>query len=85
MRLEYDPVGDIVYIRVADGDVDRTEDVSPGRQYDRGIDYDERGRIIGYEFMNASRGLDLVGLPHAEQLAAFIASVTTLRVVRKAS
>ena len=85
MNLEYDPIGDIAYIRVAEGHVQRTEDVSPGRQYDRGIDYDEQGEIIGYEFMNALRGLDLTGLPHGDEIAAFIARVTGLRVIQKAS
>ena len=78
MKLEYDPIGDIAYIAIREGEVHRTEDVSGGRQYDRGIDYDERGEIIGYEFMNATRGLDVRGLPHAEQLVTFLKGVALL-------
>lgn len=85
MRLEYDPIGDIAYITVRDGEVCRTEDVSDGRQYDRGIDFDADGQIVGYEFMNTSRGLTLESLPHREEIAAFLASVSGLRVIQKAS
>jgi uncharacterized protein YuzE len=89
MRLEYDPRGDIAYISVleagTDGPVHRTERVGAGEEYDRGIDYDVSGRIIGYEFMNASRGLNLEGLPHGDDIAAFITRVAGLRVLSKAS
>jgi uncharacterized protein YuzE len=88
MRLEYDPQGDIAYIHVApdaNATVDHTERVGGSEEYQRGIDYDDDGRIVGYEFMNASRGLDLDSLPHRDDIAAFIASVTGLRVIQKAS
>ena len=88
MRLEYDPRGDIAYIQVAPDanvTVDHTERVGEGEEYERGIDFDADGGIVGYEFMNASRGLDLHGLPHRDEIAEFIAGVTGLRVVQKAS
>jgi uncharacterized protein YuzE len=88
MRLEYDPRGDIAYIHVgpdASAKVDHTERVGDSEEYERGIDVDGDGRIVGYEFMNASRGLDLDSLPHREEIAAFIASVAVLRVIEKAS
>jgi uncharacterized protein YuzE len=88
MRLEYDPRGDIAYIQVtpdADVTVDHTERVGDGDEYERGIDFDADGGIVGYEFMNASRGLDLHGLPHRDEIAAFIADVSGLRVIQKAS
>ena len=88
MRLEYDPRGDIAYIQVApdaNATVDHTERVGEGQEYERGIDFDADGGIVGYEFMNASRGLDLHGLPHRDEIAAFIAGVTGLRVIQKAS
>jgi len=88
MRLEYDPTGDIAYIHIAatpDARVHHTERVGDGDEYERGIDYDGDGQIVGYEFMNASGGLDLRDLPHRQQIADFIASVTSLRVIQKAS
>ena len=88
MRLEYDPQGDIAYIQVvpdANATVDHTERVGDGEEYERGIDFDADGSIVGYEFMNASRGLDLNSLPHRDEIVAFIADVTGLRVIQKAS
>jgi uncharacterized protein YuzE len=88
MRLEYDPRGDIAYIQVgavANATVHHTERVGDGNEYQRGIDYDADGAIVGYEFMNASAGLDLSGLPHRDEIAAFIVQVAGLRVVSRAS
>jgi uncharacterized protein YuzE len=87
MRLEYDPQGDIAYIHVgavADATVHHTERVGDGDEYQRGIDYDIDGSIVGYEFMNASAGLDLEGLPHRDEIEAFIVRVAGLRVLSKA-
>jgi uncharacterized protein YuzE len=85
MKLRFDPEADAAYVYVAgpiaDGGVDRTEDVSRGGQYERGIDYDAAGRILGYEFLNVSRGVDLAGLPHREQLAELFARVGAIRVL----
>jgi uncharacterized protein YuzE len=88
MRLEYDPQGDIAYIHMGlstSTTVDHTERVGADDEYQRGIDYGADGQVIGYEFMNASQGLDLQGLPDRDRIAAFIASVAGLRVIQKAS
>ena len=88
MRLEYDPRGDIAYVHVgpvANARVDHTERVGDSEEYQRGIDYDPNGEIVGYEFMNASRGLDLESLPHREEIAMLLANVAGLRVIQKAS
>jgi uncharacterized protein YuzE len=88
MRLEYDPWGDIAYIYVGSDlntAVNRTERVAESDEYDRGIDYDTSGAIVGYEFMNASHGLNLEGLPHQQEIAAFIGRVANLRVLCPAS
>ncbi len=85
MMLSYDPEADAAYAYVAgetpDGGVDRTEDVSRGPYFDRAIDYDADGRILGYEFLNVSRGVDLDGLPHREELAALFGRVGAIRVL----
>ena len=88
MRLEYDPQGDIAYIHMglpSSTTVDHTERVGSADEYERGIDFDGQGRIVGYEFMNASAGLDLDGLPDRDRIAAFITSVVGLKVIQKAS
>jgi uncharacterized protein YuzE len=85
MKLRYDPEADAAYVYVAglipDGGVDRTEDVSRGGQYERGIDYDAADHILGYEFLNVSRGVDLAGLPHRNELAELFARVSAIRVL----
>lgn len=85
MMLRYDPDADAAYAYTAGpippGDVDRTEDVSRGGQYERGIDYDAAGRILGYEFLNVSRGVDLEGLPHRDELADLFARVVAIHVL----
>ena len=50
-----------------------TDDVSRGREYERGIDYAEDGTPIGLEFLNASRGVDLTDIPRAREIAAELA------------
>lgn len=85
MKLRFDPEADVAYVYVdgpiPDGGVDRTENVSRGGQYERGIDYDAAGRILGYELLNVSRGVDLAGLPHRDELAALFARVGAIRVL----
>jgi uncharacterized protein YuzE len=88
MRLEYDPRGDIACIYVSEdvnATVDHTERVGNSDEYERSIDYDANGEIVGYEFMNASNGLALDRLPHRHKITEFIASVTSLHVVQRAS
>ena len=83
--LRYDPEADAAYVYVAgpipDGGVARTEDVSRDWYYERGIDYDAEGNILGYEFLNVSKGVDLTDLPHRDELAAFFAGVHGIRVL----
>ena len=62
---KYSPTADAGYARVAEGRVDRTERLDQ----DRMVDYDAEGRILGYEFLNVSFGVDLSGLAHREALA----------------
>ena len=84
MLVKYDQDADAAYVSVAglipEGGVSRTEDVSRGDQYERGIDYDVDGHILGYEFLNVSRGVDLSGLPHRDGLAAIFERMRGIRL-----
>jgi uncharacterized protein YuzE len=70
MKFRYDPSVDAGYVTVgADiepGTIDYTERLGP----DRFVDYDAEDRVLGYEFLNVRRGVDLSDLPHADELAA---------------
>ena len=70
MRIEHDPRADAAYVTVgADveaGQIDATERMGP----DRHVDYDAEDRVLGYEFLNVSRGVDVSDLPHRDELAA---------------
>lgn len=79
MIATYDPEGDILYVELDDVPVDHTADVSLSTQYQRGIDYAADGSIVGYEFMNASSGIDLSGLPHRADLQALLLRTQRLR------
>ena len=82
MRATYDSEVDILYVTLDDVPVDHTEDVSRQRQYQRGIDYAADGTVVGYEFMNASAGIDLEGLPHRPELAALMRQTRSLRTLQ---
>ena len=61
MRVEYDPSVDTLYVHLSDEPQAYTEDLSAGREYERGVDYAEDGTVVGVDFVNASRGVDLRG------------------------
>jgi uncharacterized protein YuzE len=65
MMLEYDPAADAVYVELSDRPVDHTDELDA----DRMVDYDAAGEVVGYEFLNVSRGVELRDLPHRDALA----------------
>jgi uncharacterized protein YuzE len=80
--IEFERETDMLYVRLRDGQVARTKEFGDLRH----VDLDEDGLVIGVEFVGASGGLELEGLPEAEAVAAalntsFIAA-TGLRIVR---
>ena len=84
MMLLYDSEADVAQVEIGevpDGAVDHTEDVSRGPYYTRGIDRGKNGEILGYNFMLASQGVDLEGLPHQEELADLFRRVTKIPVL----
>ena len=82
--LLYDPEGDVAQVEIGevpDGAVDYTEDVSRGPLYMRGFDRGKNGEILGYNFLHASQGVDLEGLPHQQELADLFRRVTRIPIL----
>ena len=72
-RARYSPSTDAVYVYlpVVHGEYFRTTDVGDGVM----LDYDRDRVIFGVEFSNASQGVNLEGLAHAEFIADAIREV----------
>ncbi len=51
--------GDILYVRLSDGDVKETREFGDHRL----VDFDAGGEVIGAEFIGLDDGVDLRGLP----------------------
>ena len=74
MLVSYDATVDALYIsfrRRADGDVARTARLDERRL----IDYDADGRPLGAEFLDASAGIDLDGIPEAATVHATLGRI----------
>lgn len=51
MRIEYDPEVDALYVRLSDSKIIESEQVQPGIV----LDFDEAGKVVGVEVLNASK------------------------------
>lgn len=47
MKIEFDPIADALYIELADGNAERTEEIVPGVI----LDYDASGNVMGIEML----------------------------------
>ncbi len=61
-----------MYIQFDDREVAYSENISRGREYDRGVDYAADGTPVGVEFLNVSRGVDLTDVPRADEIARLL-------------
>ncbi len=59
-RVEYLKDIDILFIELGDAAIEKTVD---GGDIWRNVDLDANGAIVSVEFVNASQGIDLRGLP----------------------
>jgi uncharacterized protein YuzE len=73
--LSYDESADVLYVRLNDGARVRTEIVDDFRL----VDYAEGGLVVGVEFLNASEGVQLNGLPGGKELSALLQRTQFLR------
>lgn len=64
MHIEIDTSVDAAHVTVADRDVDRTVEVDERRR----MDYAADGALVGLEFLDSTRGVDLQGLPFQREL-----------------
>lgn len=51
MKIEFDPVADAMYIQLAEGEVEKTEEIKPGMV----LDYDKQGNVLGIEVLYVSK------------------------------
>jgi uncharacterized protein YuzE len=69
MMLEYDRQADAAYVRVTDRPVACSRELDEQRI----VDYDDRGEIVGFEFLTVSLGVELNGLPYRPALERLLA------------
>ena len=55
MKIEFDSLADAMYIQLAEGEVDKTEEVKPGMMFD----YDVNGNVLGIEVLYVSKRAEL--------------------------
>ncbi|MBZ0092402.1 MAG: DUF2283 domain-containing protein [Sulfuricellaceae bacterium] len=51
MKIEFDPIADALYLELASGEVEKTEEIKPGVI----MDYDGDGNVIGVEVLYVSK------------------------------
>jgi uncharacterized protein YuzE len=62
MKLEFDPQADAAYLEIAAGEVEHSEQITPGVI----VDFDAQGDVVGIEILSVSkRGLHKAPLREA--------------------
>jgi uncharacterized protein YuzE len=51
MKIEFDQDADALYVELASGDIDKTEEIKPGLI----LDYDINGNVLGVEMLYISK------------------------------
>ena len=64
LSLTLDTSADAAYVRASDDKVARTEK----KDSQRLIDLADDGKIVGFEFLSVSKGVELEGLPWREEI-----------------
>jgi uncharacterized protein YuzE len=75
--IRFDPEADAVAVDFrprSPGDVARTQQIDERRL----VDYDAAGQPLGVEFLFVSDGVDLEGVPHADEVRRALAAFPTL-------
>jgi len=64
LKLELAPDANAGYVSLSDGEVKNTRKLDQSRL----LDLDAQGAVVGIEFLNVSRGVDLSDLPRQREL-----------------
>ena len=51
MKIEFDNTADALYVQLAEGEIEKTEEIKPGLI----LDYDSNGIVLGVEFLYISK------------------------------
>jgi len=51
MKIEFDPIADAMYVELAEGGIEKTEEIKPGLI----LDYDANGNVLGVEMLYISK------------------------------
>ena len=84
LLVRFDPLADALYVSLrpmTPGIVKRSHRLDERRA----IDYDERGEVIGVELLYPSEGVDLEGLPRADDIRDALAQLVSMRVSERHS
>ena len=75
-RAEYHRDIDILHVQLSDAEIVRTRELDIWRN----VDFAEDGQVVAVEFVNASRGVDLQGVPRQAEVEQLVRQ-SGLRVV----
>ena len=70
--MTYDSGADVLYLRLLYEDCTIIEQRDFGNE--RYVDYDDQARVVGVQFIGASAGIDLEGMPEADAIRAALNS-----------
>ena len=73
MLVQYDPEADALYVEFGDAPASRT-----GRLDELHADHAADGGVIGVEFLEASRGISLAGVPDRERVDRLLRSMRAI-------
>lgn len=78
MLITYDPEADAVYVSLRS--LKRSEVVDRTVHLDerRNVDYAADGELLGVEFLWVSDGIDLSGVPHADEIRSLLSRFATV-------
>jgi len=51
MKIEFDDTADALYVQLAEGEIEKTEEIKPGLI----LDYDAEGNVLGVEMLYISK------------------------------
>jgi len=68
MQIEHDKAADAIYIHIGTGSYARGKDLDDVRR----VDYDSSGAPVGVELLCVSQGVNIEGLPHADEMAGLL-------------